>query len=91
MSLDSAKVLEYIKSKYPDYKPIKINDFKRAKRFNWVSKIGYNELHSFGPVAAQIQAVIDTGAVKFSVFMRNTTDESILIPDIDLEQLRDPD
>ncbi len=87
MDLDSTKVLEHLSAKYPEYRPIKVNDFRRKETGAWVKKINHHELYNYGPIDAQLKAIIQTGAVQVSILLRKKIDDSILIPDIDLKQL----
>lgn len=86
MANKTAITLDFLKETYPGYRPIRVHEFQRNNREAWVRAIGRTELWQFKTIEKQIKAVIDTGAQKVCIFLRDPITEDALIPDIDIEK-----
>jgi len=82
----TAITLDYIKKNYPGYRLVRVHEYKRKNKLPWVRAIGYTELWRFDTVEAQIKAVIETGAEKICILLRDPVTDQVLIPDIDVQK-----
>jgi len=78
--------LDYIKKNYPGYRPVRVHEFQRGNQISWVRAIGRTELWRFATVEAQIKAVIETGAEKICILLRDPVTDQVLIPDLDIDK-----